>query len=850
MPSFSLYTHRLAGAIAAAAVCFMIFASGASAASVTLAWDQPDSSAVQGYHIYYGPSDEGSAYKEKDPKTIDSADQTQYVIEELEPGVEYLFAATSHDGNGNQSDFSEEIAYEVPVSISTHDVALAVSGSEGGWILHPNGECTSGCIIAFDSGSSAEFSFQSNTGYEVSDVMVDDASIGAVATYTLDNISEDHSITASFDRIRHTVSAAAGDGGTIDPAGDMTVEYGDSVNIVVSASEGYSVSDVVVNGESQGPVSEFTIHDITADQRVTASFSENAYSIAATTGSGGSISPAGDVFVTHGDSLRFDITPNDGYETDDVRVNGQSVGAVDAYTFDSVTGDAEIHAAFTAIQYTVNATAGSGGSIDPGGELAASYGESMSFSITPDDGYAIDDVQVNGQSVGAVSGYTFDAVEADATIHAVFAATEEEEEETDEEESDPSQDPAEETGLPPHEPELLDPEDFIVVEYGDPITLMADVYSHPEGSVHYLSHWQIRRVDMKKPVYEITSEVDRLIHDVSEDLEEGLKYAWRVGFQDIESGQIAWSEERTFVVGEKTLQNSAPPVEAGRSINDYEMVSFGHWSGNACSKEVFGSLMDPNHKNNDYRILAYDSNSDWRPNPSWDGGYRDYGDFEVVPGRAYWVLARHGMDLDRQGVATATTEDIFVELDYNPSNDDGWTMIAVPNNAEYHWGNVEIVVHDDEGNILYGPMPIRQLAEDNPYIDTRLWEWERPDSRYEVRDSANFRIQPHGGYWAKARAENVSLNFPYDMQIAWANPKVMMNGWFHAGIEWMDENILPRPAYANLDADGQESPPMPAAGLEETHDPVSDEDPSDDGSGNGGEPGCFIRSIAGGKTNR
>lgn len=62
MSSFLRYTHRLAGAIAAAAVCFLIFASGASAASVTLAWDRPDSSAVQGYHIYYGPSDEGLKY--------------------------------------------------------------------------------------------------------------------------------------------------------------------------------------------------------------------------------------------------------------------------------------------------------------------------------------------------------------------------------------------------------------------------------------------------------------------------------------------------------------------------------------------------------------------------------------------------------------------------------------------------------------------------------------------------------------------------------------------------------------------------------------------------------------------
>jgi len=74
------------------------------------------------------------------------------------------------------------------------------------------------------------------------------------------------------------------------------------------------------------------------------------YTITASAGSGGSISPLGDVTVNKGSNRVFTITPNALYDIEKVLVDGVSVGAVSAYTFNNVAKDHTIHATFSAIE--------------------------------------------------------------------------------------------------------------------------------------------------------------------------------------------------------------------------------------------------------------------------------------------------------------------------------------------------------------------------------------------------------------------------------------------------------------------------------------------------------------------
>ena len=71
-------------------------------------------------------------------------------------------------------------------------------------------------------------------------------------------------------------------------------------------------------------------------------------------------------------------------------------------------------------EYTIKASAGQNGKISPSGEVKTIEGKQLLFIFTPDSGYRVEDVKVDGESVGSVLEYTYESVNADSTIEVTF----------------------------------------------------------------------------------------------------------------------------------------------------------------------------------------------------------------------------------------------------------------------------------------------------------------------------------------------------------------------------------------------------------------------------------------------
>ncbi|MEF9972162.1 MAG: hypothetical protein RR731_07615, partial [Oscillospiraceae bacterium] len=70
--------------------------------------------------------------------------------------------------------------------------------------------------------------------------------------------------------------------------------------------------------------------------------------------------------------------------------------------------------------FDITVTAGKGGTVSPKGVVTVEEGKSQSFTITPDSGYEIREVKIDGQDIGAQTGYTFTNVTGAHTVYVVF----------------------------------------------------------------------------------------------------------------------------------------------------------------------------------------------------------------------------------------------------------------------------------------------------------------------------------------------------------------------------------------------------------------------------------------------
>ena len=252
---------------------------------------------------------------------------------------------------------------------------------------------------------------------DIGDVYVYKTALASTDRQALEaNLSAKYGISAP-----RTITATAGTGGTISPAGVTSLATGASATFVVKPNLGFAVSDLAVDGVSQGALSSYIFSNVTANHTITASFGSVAtYSLTSSAGANGSITPSGSATVSAGSNQTFNIAANAAYQVAGVLVDGVSQGAITSYTFANVQAAHTIAATFTPQVLVITASAASGGTISPGGAVNVTYGANQTFAIVPNASYAVSSVIVDGTDVGALGSYTFNSVTAGHTIAAVF----------------------------------------------------------------------------------------------------------------------------------------------------------------------------------------------------------------------------------------------------------------------------------------------------------------------------------------------------------------------------------------------------------------------------------------------
>lgn len=233
------------------------------------------------------------------------------------------------------------------------------------------------------------------------------------------NVNASASYTANFTLNAQSVTYVAGANGSIVGTAVQSVNYGSSsTSVTAHPNTGYHF---VSWSDGSTSATRFETNVI-SNLSFTATFAINTYNISAIAGGNGSISSPGTTVANYGDNLSYSITPNVGYQVATVLVDGASIGSVLSYSFSAISAGHSIQVTFAPISYTVTASAGPGGTVNPNGTVIVSFGQSPVVTFSANSGFHIIDVLIDGASHGVITSYTFSAISANHSASVTFAA--------------------------------------------------------------------------------------------------------------------------------------------------------------------------------------------------------------------------------------------------------------------------------------------------------------------------------------------------------------------------------------------------------------------------------------------
>ncbi len=311
--------------------------------------------------------------------------------------------------------FSDVVSnHNIEAFFSPVNTTITATSGEGGTIA-PSGSVVAPC------GGSQTFTFTPYSCSIVDKIIVDGEEVDPAQSYTFTNVTAPHTISVSFRGATLTINATSGEGGTIEPSGLVSVPCGGSQSFTIVPGGCSQIADVLVDGVSVGAVPEYRFVNVTTPRTIRAVFTYSTSTVTATAGQGGAITPSGPVQVPCGDAISFSIAPDSCHTIGDVVVDGVSKGPVSSYQFSNVTEPHRINASFSAVTYPITTNPGPHGNIFPEGPVNVPCGTNITFFFMPESRYHVQEVYVDGVSIGYPSSYTFSQVTSMHNLSATFA---------------------------------------------------------------------------------------------------------------------------------------------------------------------------------------------------------------------------------------------------------------------------------------------------------------------------------------------------------------------------------------------------------------------------------------------
>ena len=447
--------NRVLSVLLALAMMFELLPSAVSASTVNhpniFTISVTDGSApITGASVAYTVASDLEATAETDADGVVTIDMTSHAAEFAASTLSISYTVTK-DGytDVSASDVSvTDIVGNINVTMQTAPVQRTVTvttagGSGSGTVTLNNTEQSS---VTVNDGTDVAVVLTPDEGCYISALSIDGTAVGTLpekgSPYSgTISANADKTISVTFTK-QVTVTASITGSGTVklnDSDGPITVDKDASVDVAVTPGEGYQIGTVSFNGAPQTVDNSASFNStitVSADMSVTVTFVQTV-TVTVSWGANGTVttSPAvennGSVSVAKGTDFTVTATPNTNYRVSSVVVNGGAetgITGVNDETFNksySVDQDYIICVTFAPNRYSVTASKTGSGTVNISAP-SVDYNGSSTVTLTPDDGYELKTVTVNGTDMLASVSEDFTLsltnITADQTIAATFTA--------------------------------------------------------------------------------------------------------------------------------------------------------------------------------------------------------------------------------------------------------------------------------------------------------------------------------------------------------------------------------------------------------------------------------------------
>lgn len=286
-----------------------------------------------------------------------------------------------------------------------------------------------------DYGTTLTVPFIAATGYHVASIVINGVNYGPLAVWQFANITEEKYVTVNFEKDVYTIATIGYGHGTVSESETFEYDPAHTYEFTATPETGYVISRILRNNENvyiANPEAAYTetLTNIISNYTYEVTFNPSTYTVTATTGNNGTVSPVGVTAYNYNDNAVYNVAANAGYYIQSITIDGVTTTYTQddalttwAHTFNFAGTEAVNHtisATFAQFAYTITVDNVENGTITPGTGIFM-HGTTPTFTINPAVGYGIVDVLVDGESVGAVSTYTFAALTGNHTITATFA---------------------------------------------------------------------------------------------------------------------------------------------------------------------------------------------------------------------------------------------------------------------------------------------------------------------------------------------------------------------------------------------------------------------------------------------